>query len=107
MPCPRFHRYVAFQQTPLQTFWGVVLIVISVAEVFSVFSFQSPFGGEPWTVRTDYSPGDLGWDPLGVKPTNAAELKAMQTRELNNGRLAMIGAAGMIAQELATGQKLF
>jgi len=31
----------------------------------------------------------------------------MQTKELNNGRLAMIAVAGMIAQEIATGQKLF
>jgi hypothetical protein len=30
----------------------------------------------------------------------------MQNRELNNGRLAMIAAAGMIAQELVTGEKL-
>jgi len=48
-----------------------------------------------------------GFDPLGLKPTDAAELKEMQTKELNNGRLAMIAAAGMIAQELATGNKLF
>jgi len=31
----------------------------------------------------------------------------MQTKELNNGRLAMLAAAGMIAQEFVTGQKLF
>jgi len=31
----------------------------------------------------------------------------MQNKELNNGRLAMLAAAGMIAQELATGKKLF
>jgi light-harvesting complex I chlorophyll a/b binding protein 1 len=42
-----------------------------------------------------------------LKPTDPEELKTMQTKELNNGRLAMIAAAGMIAQELATGQKLF
>merc|ERR1711904_656024 len=41
------------------------------------------------------------------KPTDPAELKEMQTKELNNGRLAMIAAAGMIVQELATKEKLF
>jgi len=31
----------------------------------------------------------------------------LQTKEINNGRLAMIGIAGMVGQELATGQKIF
>jgi hypothetical protein len=99
--------YIAFQETPLQSFWPAVVVAISIAEVFSVFSFQSPFGGELWAIRTDYEPGDLGFDPLGLKPATAEGLKTMQTRELNNGRLAMIATAGMVGQELATGAKLF
>lgn len=31
----------------------------------------------------------------------------MQTKELQNGRLAMLGAAGMIAQELVNGKEIF
>ena len=99
--------YVAFQQTPLQTFWPAVVVAISVLEVFSVFSFESPMGGQPWTVRTDHVSGDLGFDPLGLKPTSAGELAEMQAKELNNGRLAMIAIAGMVAQELASGSKIF
>merc|ERR1712060_451595 len=99
--------YIAFQQTPLQAFWPAVVLAIAIPEVFSVFSFQSPFGGEPWSIRTDHAAGELGFDPLGLKPQNAAEFKEMQTKEINNGRLAMLAAAGMIAQELASGQKLF
>ena len=72
------------------------VFLIAIPEVFSVFTFQNPVGSQPWTVRTDHSPGDLGWDPLGLKPTNPAELAEMQTKELNNGRLAMIAIAGMI-----------
>ena len=60
--------------------------VIAIHEVFSVFTFNSPFGGELWSIRSDYASGDLGWDPLGLKPTSPIELKEMQTRELNNGR---------------------
>merc|ERR1712176_22585 len=30
--------------------------------------------------------GDLGFDPLGLKPTDPKELKDLQTKELNNGR---------------------
>merc|ERR1712232_1305360 len=99
--------YLAFQQTPLQTFWGIVVFFIAILETFSVFSFNTPLGGEPWTIRSDHTPGDLGFDPLNLKPTDPKEFKEMQTKELNNGRLAMLAAAGMIAQELATGKKLF
>merc|ERR1712054_602109 len=99
--------YLAFQQTPLQTFWPAVVFAIAIPEIFSVFTFVSPFGGEPWAIRADHYPGDLGFDPLGLKPTDPKEFKEMQTKELNNGRLAMIAAAGMIAQEYVTGQTLF
>jgi len=103
--------YVAFQQTPLETFWQAVIAAVAIPEIFSVFTFAYPddggSGGEWWSMRTDRVPGDLGFDPLGLKPTDPAEFKELQTKELNNGRLAMISAAGMIAQELATGQKLF
>merc|ERR1719253_1358880 len=98
--------YIAFQETPLQTFWPAVVILLAVPEVFSVFSFESP-SVEKWAIKADHTPGDLGFDPLGLKPTNAAELAEMQTKELNNGRLAMIGIAGMVGQELASGGKLF
>ena len=78
--------YIAFQETPLQQFWPAVVFLISVAEIFSVFTFNSPFGGEMWSIRSDYANGDLGFDPLGLKPNTPADLKDMQTREINNGR---------------------
>jgi len=106
--------FSAFQQTPLQTFWPVVVGVIAVIEVFSVFTFENPASrdadgnpAQPWTIKKDHVAGDLGFDPLGLKPTDAAGLAEMQTKELNNGRLAMIAIAGMVGQELATGSKLF
>lgn len=99
--------YVAFQETPLETFWPLLVPVIGFLEVFSVFSFNSPFlGGEPWSIRADWESGNLGFDPLGLRPESPEEFKTLQTKELNNGRLAMIAVAGMIGQELATGQKL-
>merc|ERR1719158_1298498 len=98
--------YIAFQQTPLQTFWPAVVTAIAIPEIFSVATFVEPNNENDslWAIQPGKRiPGDFGFDPLGLKPTDPQELKKMQTKELNNGRLAMIAAAGMIAQELATG----
>lgn len=98
----------AFQQTPLQQFWVGVLGALFAAETASIESFQPlAEGGKPWQMRTDRVPGDFGYDPLGIKPSDPEELKDLQTKELNNGRLAMFATAGMIAQELVTGKTLF
>merc|ERR1712078_504745 len=58
-------------------------------------------------LRPGYTPGDLDFDPLGLKPEDPEALKEMQTKELPHGRLAMLAAAGMIVQELQTGATLF
>lgn len=118
--------YIAFQQTPLQTFWPLVLAAVSAFEVRSISSFDSPISAKgfyalladdqapplqveqsPFTIKADHIPGDLGFDPLGLQPQSKTELLAMQTKELNNGRLAMIAMTGMVVQELVTGAKLF
>jgi len=103
--------YKAFQETPLQTFWPYVVFAIAIPESSSVSTFVDPFDsksiGDGWLIRDDHGPGDFGFDPLNLKPEDPDELKEMQTKELNNGRLAMIAIAGMIAQEVATGQKMF
>jgi hypothetical protein len=70
--------------------------------------FSAPEGEfEFQQVEDDYYPGDVGFDPLGLKPSGAAEFATMQTKELQNGRLAMLGAMGMIAQELVNGKEIF
>lgn len=58
-------------------------------------------------LKDSYVPGNLMFDPLGLKPKNPSELKSIQTKEVNNGRLAMLGVAGIVAQELVTGQAIF
>merc|ERR1719221_2041487 len=54
-------------------------------------------------LKPGYTPGDLGFDPLGLKPEDPAEFRTMQEKELSHGRLAMIAAAGFMAQEAVTG----
>jgi len=58
-------------------------------------------------LKDGYVNGDLNFDPLGLKPKNAKDFKAIQTKEINNGRLAMIAIAGIVAQELVTGASVF
>ena len=48
--------YVAFQETPLLSFWPTVVVPIAIIEIFSVFSFVAPFGGgAPVPVSWPYS----------------------------------------------------
>jgi Chlorophyll A-B binding protein len=58
-------------------------------------------------LKENYVNGDLKFDPLGLKAKDAKAAKDQQTKEINNGRLAMIGVAGIVAQELVTGQAIF
>merc|ERR1719247_1713272 len=66
----------AFQETPLETFWPAVVAAIAIPEIYSVYSFQKPGlkGADQWTIREDHEPGNLGFDPLGLKPTGPMEL---------------------------------
>ena len=59
---------------------------------------------QPGLLRKEYIPGDLGFDPLGLKPSDPEAFALMQTKELQNGRLAMLAAAGFLAQELVDGK---
>ncbi|KAJ1450158.1 chlorophyll a/b-binding protein domain-containing protein [Pelagophyceae sp. CCMP2097] len=99
--------FVAFQSTPLQSFWPIVVLAIGAIEaVTSIPTFENPLSGGWWVPKADHVSGDFGFDPLGLKPTGA-EYKEMATKEINNGRLAMIGVAGMVAQELVDGSTIF
>lgn len=46
-----------------------------------------------------YLLGDCNFDPLGLFPKDAAAQKAMQTKELKHGRLAMMAILGFVVQE--------
>jgi len=81
--------------------FGVMLTEIARAKI----GWKDP-SDEMQALREDYTPGDLGFDPLGMRPTTEAELLSMKNKELNNGRLAMIALAGIVAQEVITGTEL-
>jgi hypothetical protein len=98
----------------LQGFWLGVTIACALIDLSGPFFRQTPwepFSGwrvkEGWTKGSDDSPGNYGFDPFGYKPKNQAKWVEMQNKEINNGRLAMLAAAGMIAQEMVTGKAIF
>ena len=95
-----------FQVSP--TFWALLLLSIGATEKFRaekgwVEPSKIPVD-QPGILKEDYIPGDLGFDPLGLKSEDGGEFRIMQKKELQNGRLAMLAAAGFLAQEAVDGQ---
>ena len=91
-----------FPQVPIG-YSLIMLGIIGFAEFFRAKTgWEDPADArydQPGQLKADYYPGDIGFDPLGLKPEDQEEYDIMQTKELQNGRLAMLGAAGMLAQE--------
>jgi len=95
------------------SFWLAILFSVSIVELYNVNT-----GWESWqekeaagenfsALKKDYINGDLNFDPLRLMEDKPSGEKKMTEKfvtirncELNNGRLAMLGVAGMIAQEV-------
>ena len=108
---PAIYQYQ--QADAVFPFSTVVLALIGAIELFTITKAWQPLGDtlrEPSglaKLRSDYEPGMLGFDPLGLAPKNSKELDIVRVKELNNGRLAMIAVAGIVAQELVSGNPIF
>lgn len=100
-----------FQQVEARgaIFWEPLVFGIGLCEAYRVsVGWADPTSSQFNTLREDYRPGELGFDPLGLLNDASEEDKLdLQNKELNNGRLAMIGIAGFVAQELVDGQEIF
>ena len=86
--------------------WAVMTAGIGAAEAFRISVAFRELDGEKLkaetALRPGYVPGQIGFDPLGLAPEDPAEFKLMQEKELAHARLAMIAAAGFLAQEAVT-----
>ena len=79
------------------------LLLMFTSEFASMFKgWENPLE-KPFTLKDDYQPGDLGF-MFGV---NGDDMGNTMDKELNNGRLAMLGILGMMSQELVTHHPLF
>ena len=65
--------------------------------------WQNPFvkGGKTFKLQDEYQPGNV----LNLKEDQYSE--DLLNKEINNGRLAMLGTLGVMAQELVTGHPVF
>jgi len=96
-----------FQQVS-DGFWVPLVLAIGIAEAYRAsIGWAPPDSASFNTLKPEYTMGDVGFDPLGLKPDNKEELFDLQTKELNNGRLAMVAIAGFVLQELNGGQEIF
>jgi len=89
-------------------FWVLLTVAIGSAEQFrATVGWVEPENvpvDQPGLLRSEYIPGDIGFDPLGIKPEDPEEFRIMQTKELQHGRLSMLAVAGFMAQELTDGK---
>lgn len=102
-----------FQQADdlVSYFWVAVLFGVALVEGQNILSgWESPEEtrgrkSDVAQLKESYVNGDLGFDPLNLNPgVGTPEFDELRTKELQNGRLAMLGVAGMVAQELVDGK---
>ena len=77
----------------------------SMIQIFGWISFLEACSFPALANMNEYDrlPGDFGFDPLGLYPTDPAKQREYQLSELKNGRLAMIAIGGMVAGASVTG----
>merc|ERR1712048_414510 len=82
----------------LTYFWPALLALAGGVELIKGFE-RFEITEEGRVLKDGLIPGDIGYDPLGIKDTFSEE-DDIEGKELLNGRLAMVSLLGIISQEL-------
>lgn len=91
-----------FDKLPI-SFQLLIINAMFAAEFGSMIrGWKNPYTN-PFELKEDYQPGDFGFKIN----RDLESSKDLLNKELNNGRMAMMGAIGMIAQELISDKQLF
>jgi len=93
-----------FTDHKLDNFWYSFIAGVGLLEVGFFEKFESVLD---WKLRDDYAVGDLGFDPLNLKPDDDDTFQEKRNKELQNGRLAQLAIAGFNAQELTDGKPIW
>jgi hypothetical protein len=70
-------------------YWGVCLVAAAAIDLYGIFGASKKVG---------YTPGDFGFDPLGVFPKDKEGQEWFKLAEIKNGRLAMIAITAFAVQ---------
>lgn len=104
-------RHLDLLDTEFPEFGEIFILLCAFIEGWSIVNKWEPRSvtkglGRAARLRDDVEPGDLDWDPLEWYPTDPEAQKSIRTKELQNGRVAMLAVAGIVAQELVDGKEV-
>lgn len=87
-------------------FWEIILLAVGITEAYRIgVAYNAP--GMDDQLKSTHVAGEIGFDPMGLYPKNPTEKFEIQTKEINNGRLAMLAIAGFAGQEEKDHETIF
>ena len=92
---------IHFQQIPPPFWQGLALGIGAVEYLRARAGWLEPWKGL-FRLREEYTPGNLGFDPLGLQRSYRRGFQDARARELAYGRIAMLAVATFVLQEVIT-----